>query len=663
MIQKKFFRKRWFSFSVFLILSFFILRIPAQGKTYHVIITVENRVKIVFNGKPKAGHITTSSNGYAYINPGFDFEKGKFVSGFGGSDVQLSTDENGQPTLQGNLEIVPQETKIVPDFPTRHTIRVYPGELLLDADSAGNYVLVAIDKATPQWVEFLYLKTAAIQPLTLSSSKSSETSSRKQGGMHSGAAQAPQTLESTYSHCFRGTVGASSLISRGGTGEILFDSYTPTGAVFNKVDPYGDSISQTVEQLIKVYAYNPSTHLVGDSGDFTSHDLPRMTFYGGKTVKRSVSQFTILYKNGRKKIYKVNNAILGGSFAANWSPDGRYLAFQGGGSENGMIWMGGVLYVMDTQTGAVCTVIDPEKSKLTVLDSHWLPQGGLVFSTRSAFYQTSPDLKHYQKLPVDTGGKLQNSGRFDLSPDGKLIAWTGENNDGINQIWISRLDGTGKIQLTHGQTGDRSPHFSPNGNELVYLAASKRFIGELRVVRIDGTGDHPLTGGGGKPIELVADIEQWVPERGKPSSLTVGSGYQMYKNSLYGFSVLLPQAWIWRPSKNKILAGSPHHHAAVVVIAERFPHPVTLDHFFSLVMEYLKQKSRIKIYKTGKGFIKGAPSHWAVYTSKVNGKILLSEMYVIVIGLKAYAITTVTRINLYQEYRKTFLHIVKSFQF
>jgi dipeptidyl aminopeptidase/acylaminoacyl peptidase len=483
-----------------------------------------------------------------------------------------------------------------------------------------------------------------------------------------------QTPESTYSQCFNGSVGVNGSMPEKGSGKILFDSYTPTGAVFNNVDPYGNVRSQTTEQLIKVYAYDPSTHLVSDPGGFTSHDLPRMTFYGGKTVKYLNGQFTILYGNGKKKVYRVNNATLGGSSAANWSPDGRYLAFQGGGSGNGYAWIHGFLYIMDVRTGAVCTVVDPaEPEQPVVLDVHWLPEGGLVFSTRNAFYQTTPNLKHFQKLSVNTGGKLGNHGRFDLSPDGSLIAWTGKNNNKVSQIWISHLDGTGKIQLTHGKKGDRSPHFSPNGKEVAYVAASKRLVGVIRVVQIDGTDDHPLTGGGGKPIGLAADIEQWVPEGRieKSSSAVLGTeptafpakGYKIYKNTIDNFSLQLPKTWVWHPSKNQILAGSPNHHAAIVVTAENFTHPVSLRQYFLLILKYLKEKDQIKIYKTGKGFIKGSPTRWAVYTSTRNGKNLISTMWVIMKGLHSYAITTIARINRYKEYKKKFLHIVRSFQF
>lgn len=87
-----------------------------------------------------------------------------------------------------------------------------------------------------------------------------------------------------------------------------------------------------------------------------------------------------------------------------------------------------------------------------------------------------------------------------VSPDGTHIAyWKERALGGGNQLFIMKIDGTGKTALSNSNSPlYPEPHvFSPSGKMLAYadssLSQSTNFYPKLHVVDADGTNDHPLT--------------------------------------------------------------------------------------------------------------------------------------------------------------------------
>ncbi len=141
--------------------------LPAWAQTQsgtNLNLTVGNLVVTFQNQNIKSGSIASSANGYDYINPGFNFETGQETGGFNGSDLQLSTDSNGQPTLSGDLAVLPSSGTLSPP-PAQATVPAAVSESLLVLDSAGNYVVVSLTAATPSMVSFRYaIGTVEPQP-------------------------------------------------------------------------------------------------------------------------------------------------------------------------------------------------------------------------------------------------------------------------------------------------------------------------------------------------------------------------------------------------------------------------------------------------------------------------------------------------------------------
>jgi len=81
------------------------------------------------------------------------------------------------------------------------------------------------------------------------------------------------------------------------------------------------------------------------------------------------------------------------------------------------------------------------------------------------------------------------------APVGDRIAWVAVSEAGA-QIWLINSNGTGLRELTHEAWGIAShPSFSPDGQSLVYGCASVPGKRQIWVIRVDGTGRATLSDG------------------------------------------------------------------------------------------------------------------------------------------------------------------------
>jgi TolB protein len=94
-----------------------------------------------------------------------------------------------------------------------------------------------------------------------------------------------------------------------------------------------------------------------------------------------------------------------------------------------------------------------------------------------------------------------------LSPDGKLICYTGEVEGGVS-VFVMNYDGTNKRQLQPGASkpGAVFPNWSPDTRQIVYSWPVGEAL-ELFIISSDGTGNHQLTRAGG-----IATPAVWSPD-------------------------------------------------------------------------------------------------------------------------------------------------------
>lgn len=96
-------------------------------------------------------------------------------------------------------------------------------------------------------------------------------------------------------------------------------------------------------------------------------------------------------------------------------------------------------------------------------------------------------------LDLRTGGatrlaeSLASGTGFAASSDGTELAYVDSDDEGTQQIFIARIDGTEVRQVTHDPTGATSPAWSPDGGSIAYLG-HEHYLAVLDLATGESTG-------------------------------------------------------------------------------------------------------------------------------------------------------------------------------
>ncbi|MHB8501559.1 MAG: protein kinase domain-containing protein [Candidatus Acidiferrales bacterium] len=92
-----------------------------------------------------------------------------------------------------------------------------------------------------------------------------------------------------------------------------------------------------------------------------------------------------------------------------------------------------------------------------------------------------------------------------LSPDGKMVAYIQEENDGRQELYVSRLAGGEHVKLTNDDSKKEDPQFSPDGERIAFVRrVANSAEAELCVI--------PALGGGIVPLISGAELPTWSPD-------------------------------------------------------------------------------------------------------------------------------------------------------
>jgi len=99
-------------------------------------------------------------------------------------------------------------------------------------------------------------------------------------------------------------------------------------------------------------------------------------------------------------------------------------------------------------------------------------------------------------LSVEDLVSMERAAGFQVSPDGRWIAWQrsrvdGDTREQITELMLAPREGGPGIQLTRGGEA-RAPRFAPDGKHLAFLSDVKD-VTQIHVIRTDGGAPWPVT--------------------------------------------------------------------------------------------------------------------------------------------------------------------------
>jgi TolB protein len=179
-----------------------------------------------------------------------------------------------------------------------------------------------------------------------------------------------------------------------------------------------------------------------------------------------------------------------------WSPDGKRICFMSDREGTTNLWIAnadGSQARRLNRTPAVCYMPSWQKT----------PRGErIVFGKHGE----KPEMAGIK--PDGTGEEIFGEGHDPtLSPDGKLITYTGHQDGGVT-VFVMNHDGSNKRQVLKeiSKVGATFPNWSPDSKEIVYSFPVGDAL-ELFVIGVDGSNNRQLTHTG-----KICTPSAWAPD-------------------------------------------------------------------------------------------------------------------------------------------------------
>lgn len=245
---------------------------------------------------------------------------------------------------------------------------------------------------------------------------------------------------------------------------------------------------------------------------------PAKKFKGPRTLLLAhVSRLVTLGVDGKdlRTVYETDNEIIE---APNWSPDGKWLVFNGSSA----------LWRVPAEGSAKPEKIPTGNVQLINNDHLLSPDGKTIyFSAGGHLYSVAFEGGEPRRISNEHPEESKLSyWLHDISPDGKTLAYTGARKIGddpwaLVDIYTIPSTGGPDVNLTKSPPYDDGPEFSPDGKWIYFSSerdAKKR--GESQNYRMAEAQIYRMKPDGGESIDLIAfnggqgtiNVPSWSPD-------------------------------------------------------------------------------------------------------------------------------------------------------
>ena len=174
-----------------------------------------------------------------------------------------------------------------------------------------------------------------------------------------------------------------------------------------------------------------------------------------------------------------------------WSPDGKHVAICATGVKDQ-----GDVFVGDWNGK---NWVNLTNSPIFECEPAWTPDGLYISYSGSSgepdyhvwAFMITPDGKHVERIMASEN--LSGIHRLSWSPDGQRVVFMHSDENGYNQLFTAKPDGSGLKQLTDQPEDYFDPHFSPDGKWIVATRELGKFEDtqqyEIIVIKSDGSGE------------------------------------------------------------------------------------------------------------------------------------------------------------------------------
>ena len=193
--------------------------------------------------------------------------------------------------------------------------------------------------------------------------------------------------------------------------------------------------------------------------------------------------------NERRAVYRTRNHIE----APNWSPDGSYFLFNGGGRLYRMGRNGGTAVRIDT--GLLHRLnndhgISPDGARIVV-------SGKSELDGKSRIH-ILPAAGGEPRLVTEAGPSYWHG----WSPDGSTLAYVAARGNRVLNIYTAPAEGGAERRLTDTPGLDDGPEYSPDGR-FIYFNSERS--GNMKIWRMGADGSNP------EPFTFNNDTRDWFP--------------------------------------------------------------------------------------------------------------------------------------------------------